>query len=75
MSVISKVSFTLNAKQYRDVRVSNPSELLLDHLQQSGIDLCGTKYGCGEGGCGACSVLVRPEGSTEGFLYFLSDLS
>lgn len=70
MSVVSKVSFVLNGKQYEDVPIANPSLLLLDYLQSVDIDLCGTKYGCGEGGCGACSLLVKPVGSTDGQYFF-----
>lgn len=59
MSLVSCVSFTLNGKKHINVPVSNPAELLLDYLQSTGVDLCGTKYGCGEGGCGACSLLIK----------------
>ena len=34
-----------------------PDETLLTVLRDS-LDLTGTKYGCGEGQCGACTVLV-----------------
>jgi aerobic-type carbon monoxide dehydrogenase small subunit (CoxS/CutS family) len=40
----------------QDVPVS-PNEDLLGVLRNT-LDLTGTKYGCGEGGCGACMVLV-----------------
>jgi aerobic-type carbon monoxide dehydrogenase small subunit (CoxS/CutS family) len=35
----------------------DPSETLLDVLRDE-LGLTGTKYGCGEGRCGACMVLV-----------------
>lgn len=36
---------------------SYPGESLLSVLRDR-LDLTGTKYGCGEGSCGACTVLV-----------------
>ncbi|MEE8046934.1 MAG: (2Fe-2S)-binding protein [Dehalococcoidia bacterium] len=52
----------------------NPETSLLDVLRQN-VGLTGAKYGCGEGNCGACTVLVdgeptrsciTPVGSTVG---------
>jgi isoquinoline 1-oxidoreductase alpha subunit len=37
---------------------SGPGESLLVVLREE-LDLTGTKYGCGEGQCGACTVLVE----------------
>ena len=47
--------FTLNGKA-RDVRAA-PMKRLLDVLREE-CGLTGTKEGCGEGECGACTVLV-----------------
>ena len=40
----------------RDVEVA-PADTLLTALRDA-LDLTGTRYGCGEGQCGACTVLV-----------------
>lgn len=50
-----EISFTLNNKPVSvDV---NPSMRLLDLLREH-FHLTGVKEGCGEGACGACTVLV-----------------
>ena len=36
---------------------AEPDENLLSVLRDE-LDLTGTKYGCGEGQCGACTVLI-----------------
>jgi len=50
-----EISFVVNGEQ-RTVR-AHPMERLLDVLRQQ-LSLTGTKEGCGEGECGACSVLL-----------------
>lgn len=50
------VSFKLNDKP---VRLSVDSERLLLWVLRTELGLTGTKYGCGEGHCGACSVLIN----------------
>jgi carbon-monoxide dehydrogenase small subunit len=49
------VTFTVNGRQAR-VAV-DPAETLLDVLRER-LRLTGTKEGCNEGECGACTVLV-----------------
>ena len=50
--------FTLNGKTTRIE--SHPMKRLLDVLRED-CGLTGTKEGCGEGECGACTVLVNGE--------------
>jgi aerobic-type carbon monoxide dehydrogenase small subunit (CoxS/CutS family) len=49
------ITFTLNG-QSRSV-TTDPDRPLLEVLREE-FDLTGTKYGCGESQCGACTVLV-----------------
>ena len=52
----TKISFTLNGKP-RTV-TTNPDRPLLEVLRED-LQLTGTKFGCGEGQCRACTVLVN----------------
>ncbi len=49
------VSFKLNGKP---VRLTVDSERLLLWILRTDLGLTGTKFGCGEGHCGCCTVLV-----------------
>jgi aerobic-type carbon monoxide dehydrogenase small subunit (CoxS/CutS family) len=51
----STLTFTVNG-QARTV-TTDPARPLLDVLREE-LQLTGTKYGCGEGRCGACTVLL-----------------
>ena len=52
------VRFTVNGKERRVT--TDPQRRLLDVLRED-LQLTGTKYGCGEGQCGACLVYVDGE--------------
>ncbi|MEY4870946.1 MAG: hypothetical protein RLZZ563_276, partial [Pseudomonadota bacterium] len=49
------ISFTLNGTSRS---VDLPDDMPLLWVLRDGLDLTGTKYGCGVAACGACTVLV-----------------
>jgi len=49
------MELNINEKIYRVE--AQPDDSLLSVLRDD-LDLTGTKYGCGEGACGACKVLI-----------------
>ncbi len=61
---MAEIGFTLNGAA-TTVR-SDPERSLLEVLRED-LDLTGTKYGCGEGSCRSCTVLVdgRPLASCQ----------
>jgi aerobic-type carbon monoxide dehydrogenase small subunit (CoxS/CutS family) len=52
---MSKFSLHINGKSYD---VDAPAEESLLSVLRNRLNLTGTKYGCGEGQCGACTVLM-----------------
>ena len=56
MRTRSEIRFILNGEDVRLTEVA-PDEMLLDYLRLR-RSLVGTKEGCAEGDCGACTVLV-----------------
>ena len=52
------ISFTLNGKP---TSVTTDPERMLLWVLRSDLGLTGTKYGCGEAQCGACTVIVDRE--------------
>ena len=53
-----ELAFTLNG---RPCRPSVPAHWTVIDLLRDGLALTGTKYGCGEGVCGTCTVLLDAE--------------
>ncbi len=55
MSLKKEINFTLNG---RAVAVTVPVTMTTLNMLRDRLDLTGTKYACGEGECGACTVLL-----------------
>ncbi|KAK5112105.1 hypothetical protein LTR62_004447 [Meristemomyces frigidus] len=61
--------FYLNGTKV-NLDTADPEITLLEYLR--GIGLTGTKLGCAEGGCGACTVVVSQYNPTTGKIYHAS---
>jgi aerobic carbon-monoxide dehydrogenase small subunit len=59
-STINKVELQCMVNGKRQTLEAYPMERLLDVLREQ-LHLTGTKEGCGEGECGACSVFINGE--------------
>jgi len=55
---MDNIQFTLNGKP---VRLNVDGDRMLLWVLRTELGLTGTKFGCGEGFCGACTVLVNNE--------------
>ncbi len=69
MSFTQEISFTLNGKQ---TTVSIPADMDTLTMLRDVLQLTGTKLGCGEGECGACTILVD-DVATNSCLMFAVD--
>ena len=69
MSSPIDIEFTLNG---RATRASVAPEMSALTMLREVLDLTGTKYACGEGECGACTVLVDGD-SIDSCLLFAAD--
>jgi len=65
------IEFTLNDKA---TRLETEPERPLLWILRGDLALTGTKYGCGEGLCGACTVLVNGQ-AAKACLYSIKDIA
>ncbi len=54
----------LHRGQQREIQNVPPTRTLLQLIRED-LHLCGTKEGCNEGDCGACTVVLREPGESE----------
>lgn len=60
------LSFYLNGQLHTPDLTALPVDLTLAHYLREVASLTGTKIGCGEGGCGACTVLLSYKNAADG---------
>jgi len=57
MSTSHAILFYVNGDRY-EIADPDPTMLLIDWLRSDAVGFTGTKLSCGEGGCGACTVML-----------------
>lgn len=66
----AKIQFELNGKK---VEVNLDKDQTLLWVLRTNFNLTGTKYGCGQGDCGACTVLLNNE-AVRSCMTFMSEV-
>lgn len=55
LSNVSATSFTINGKP---VEICAPADTPLIYVIRNDLNLKGTRFGCGDGYCGACTIII-----------------
>lgn len=64
MTEIVSVTMTVNGKSVGPIDI--PDDLMMLEFLQEYLNLTGTRYGCGQGICNACAVILdQPDGTSQ----------
>lgn len=66
MTVKVDITFTLNG---RPKSVTVPADLSVLNMLRETLGMTGTKYACGEGECGACTVIIDGQSVNSCLMY------
>ena len=69
IKVKNSFEFYVNS-DHKKITSIDPSITLLEYLREN--EYFGTKYGCGEGGCGACTVVIAEFDSNQNQIKYRS---
>ena len=68
---LSSLKFYVNGELKDLINIEiDPKKTVLEYLRENG--LTGTKYGCGEGGCGACTVVIAEHEEKKNMIKYRS---
>ena len=66
---LNVLDFYVN-NDFKSLQTIDPRTTLLEYLRENGY--YGTKLGCGEGGCGACTVCIAEYDSNKNLIKYRS---